>query len=107
MGEIKIIYTPDVIRSLDDLVVVLYKKEYFGFVESAENYVLDIYDTVPERLKKTTHKKTPNSIKHLGSNYIFYKTNSRTTWYIFFEKSGQNYLITGVINNNSVEVKEL
>ncbi|WP_433780106.1 hypothetical protein [Flavobacterium anhuiense] len=57
MGEIKIIYTPDVIRSLDDLVVVLYKKEYFGFVESAENYVLDIYDAVPERLKKTTHKK--------------------------------------------------
>lgn len=107
VGEIELIYTPTVVRSLDDLVVILYKKEYFGFIDSAEKYVSDIYEAIPERIMKTTHKKTPKSISYLGSNYIFYKANSRTTWYIFFEKRDQNYLITGIINNNSVEASKL
>ena len=107
VGEIEIIYTPHVIRSLDDLVITLYKKEYFGFIDSAENYVSDIYATIPDRLKKMLHKETPKPIRYLGSNYIFYKTSSRTTWYIFFEKREQNYLITAIINNTSIEAKEL
>lgn len=107
VGKIEVIFTSDVIRYLDDLVVVLYKKEYFGFLESAEEYVSAIYDAVPERIKKTTSKKTPIVLQYLGSYYIFYKTNSRTTWYIFFEKSNQNYLITGILNNYCIEAKEL
>lgn len=107
VGQIEINSTPDVVRFLDDLINELYKKEYFGFVESAEKYVSDIYKAIPDRIKKTTHKKTPNNIKYLGSNYIFYKVNSRTTWYIFFEKNENYYLITGIINNNSCEANEL
>lgn len=107
VGKIEINSTPDVIRFLDDLVIKLYNEEYFGFIESAEKYVSDIYDAIPERIKKTTHKKTPNPIRYLGSNYVFYRTNSRTTWYIFFEKRNDNYLITRIINNNSEEAKEL
>ena len=86
VGKIDVIFTPSVIRYLDDLIVVLYRKEYFGFIESAEEYVSNIYDTVPERIKKTQHKKTPKELQYLGLNYIFYKPNKRTTWYIFFEK---------------------
>ncbi len=107
VGEIEIIFTPEVIRYLDDLVVTLYKKEYFGFIESAEDYVSDIHNAIPERIKKSLHKKTPKSLKYLGSEYIFYKPNTRTTWYAFFEKRNQNYLITGILNNNSEEAKEL
>lgn len=107
VGKIEVIFAPSVISFLDDLVVILYKKEYFGFIESAEKYVDDIYDAVPERIKKSPHKKTPKLIKYLGSEYIFYKSNARTTWYVFFEKRNQNYLITVIINNYSEEVKEL
>ncbi|TDW46421.1 hypothetical protein EV144_10688 [Flavobacterium sp. 270] len=107
VGKIEVIYTPDVIRSLDDLVITLYKREYFGFIDSAEKYVSDIYDAIPERIKKITHKKAPNIIRYLGSSYVFYKPNARTTWFIFFEKREQKYLITGIINNNSVEAGEL
>ena len=107
VGKIKVIFTPPVIDFLDDLVRILYKKEYFGFVETAEEYVLKLYDAVPENIKSSTHRLTPKSLKHLGSNYIFYKSNNRTTWYVFFEKKNQSYLITGIINNHCEEAKEL
>ena len=107
VGKIEVIYTSSVISYLNDLVIILYKKQYFGFIESADEYVDDIYDAIPERIKKSPHKKTPKLLQYLGSNYIFYKTNSRTTWYIFFEKRDQNYLITGITNNHCIESKEL
>ena len=107
VGEVEVIFTSDVIRYLDDLVITLYKKEYFSFIESAEEYVSKIYDAVSERIKKTPHKKTPEKLLYLGSNYIFYKANAKTTWYIFFEKRDQNYLITGITNNYCKEAKEL
>lgn len=107
VGKIKVIFTPHVIDFLDDLVRVLYKKEYFGFIETAEEYVSKIYDAVSENIKLSTHKLTPKSLKYLGSNYIFYKANNRTDWYIFFEKKNQNYLITGIINNHCEEAKEI
>lgn len=50
VGEIKIIITPKVIDYLDDLVRVLYKEEYFGFIESAEGYVIKIYDAIDENI---------------------------------------------------------
>ena len=107
VGKIEVIFTPAVISYLDELVVILYKKQYFGFIESAEEYVDNIYDAVPERIKKSPHKKTPKSLEYLGSSYIFYKTNARTTWYAFFEKRNQNYLVTGILNNYCEEVKQL
>lgn len=107
VGKIEIIFTPKIILYLDDLVRILYRKEYFGFIDSAEKYVSDIYDSVPEKLKGPIHKTTPKELKHLGSKYIFYKANSRTVWYIFFENKNEKYLITGIINSNSEEAKYL
>ncbi len=107
VGKIKVIFTPHLIDFLDELVHILYKKEYFGFIETAEEYVSKIYDAVPKNIKLSTHKLTPKPLQHLGSNYIFYKSNNRTTWYIFFEKRNSNYLITGIINNHSEEANEL
>lgn len=107
VGEIKVVFTPYVIDFLDDLVRVLCKKEYFGFIETAEEYVSKIYDAVPENIKLSPHRLTPKSLKYLGPNYIFYNSNNRTTWYIFFEKKNHNYLITGIINNHCEEAKQL
>ncbi len=106
VGKIKVIYTPHVIAYLDELVRGLYKEEYFGFIESAEDYVVRIYDAVSENINLSSHKITPSKLQHLGSNYIFYKSNARTTWYIFFEKRANDYLITGIMNNHCEEAKE-
>ena len=107
VGKVKVIIAPKVIDYLDDLVRVLYKEEYFGFIESAEGYVIKIYDAIDENIKLSTHKSTPQKLKYLGLNYIFYKVNNRTTWYIFFEKKNHNYLVTGIINNHCEEAKDL
>ena len=103
----KVIFENAVLEYFDDLVYSLFKKEYFGFAESAQNYTDKIVDFVISSISKFPHKKTPGKLRYLGSNYIFYKANTRTTWYIFFEKRDHNYLITTIINNNSSEVKEL
>ena len=107
VGKIEVIFTSNVISYLDDLVRILYKKEYFGFIESAEDYVGNIYDSVPENLKSDNYKSSPKELKHLGSKYIFYKANSRTVWYIFFETKKDKYLITGILNSHSEEMKFL
>ena len=44
---------------------------------------------------------------HLGKKYIFYKANSRTTWYVFFESNENKILITGILNNHCEEAKWL
>lgn len=103
VGEIKLVYTSYVIGYLDDLVRILYKKEYFGFMETAEEYVLNIYDFISKNIKLSQHRLTPKSLQHLGSNYIFYRVNKRTTWFVLFEKKNENFLITGVLNNHCEE----
>jgi hypothetical protein len=83
------------------------RKNILVLIGTAEEYVSKIYDAVTENIKLSPHKLTPKSIKYLGSNYIFYNSNNRTTWYIFFEKRNHNYLITGIINNHCEEAKQL
>jgi hypothetical protein len=107
VGKVKVIITPKVIDYLDDLIRILYKEEYFGFIESAEDYVIKIYDAIDENIKLSIHKLTPKKLKYLGSNYIFYKANTRTTWFVFFEKEDNKYLITSILNNHCEKVKEL
>lgn len=103
----KIIFKEEILEYFNDLVFTLFENDYFGFSDSAQNYVNKIVAFVISSISSFPHKKTPKSLQYLGSNYIFYKTNSRTTWYLFFEKSNQNYLITGILNNYSEEAKEL
>ena len=103
----KIIFENDVLEYFDDLVFTLFKEEYFGYAESAQKYTDKIVAFIILSISTFPHKKTPRTIQYLGSNYIFYKANTRTTWYVFFEKSNQNYLITGIINNYCSEAKEL
>lgn len=103
----KVIFENAVLQYFDDLVYILFKDEYFGFAESAQNYTDKIVNFIISNISSFPNKNTPKPLQYLGLNYIFYKSNARTTWYIFFEKRDQNYLITGILNNNSLEVKGL
>lgn len=90
VGKIEVIFTANVISYLDYLTRILYKKEYFGFIESAEEYVSKIYDFASEKIPSENYKTTPKELKHLGSKYIFYKANSRTVWYLFLKTKLKN-----------------
>ena len=100
-------YVPEVEYYIENLIDILFKEEYFGFEIYAQNYGAKIIDFVEENINSFPAKKTPIQLKYFGSTYIFYKANHHTTWYIFFEKSENNYLITNIINSHSKEAKWL
>jgi hypothetical protein len=70
VGEIKVFISPAVVDYLDTLVYQLYKKEYFGFLSTAEEYVVSIYDVINSNIH-LNNKPTPEKLLYLGSNYIF------------------------------------
>jgi hypothetical protein len=103
----KIIFKHTVLDYLDSLVFTLFKEKYFSYSENAQLYVDKIVDFIILEINSFPHKKTPVKLQYLGSNYIFYKPNARTTWYVFFEKQGSVFLITGILNNQCEEINNL
>ena len=82
----KVFYTTSVNQYLDDLVDILYFKNYFGFEESAIKYV----DNLTGEIEKTIHLRirniAPTYFLKYGKDlhYTTYLKNKNTTWYIFF-----------------------
>jgi hypothetical protein len=103
----KIIFKKKVLDYFDELVYTLFEDEYFSYSENAQLYVDKIVDFIILKTNNFPHKSTPQKLQYLGSNYIFYKANARTTWFIFFENQDTTFLITGIINNHCEEAKEL
>lgn len=101
MEKIKIFYKPDVEYFLNELIYILYKENYFSYVENAIDYKDKIIDFIEENITVFPYKSTPLPLYELGSKYIFYKSNSRTTWYIFFEREENQFLITYLTNNHT------
>lgn len=98
MEQIKIF--PYVEEALELLVVKLYEKEYFGFIQSAKDYVDAIVDfmfTIPQLKHKSTHNP------RYGAYYCTYKHNSKTSWYISFDIEGDLYNIKTIVNNHSTD----
>ena len=103
----KIIFKDEILFYFDELITTLFFEEYFSYAENAQEFVAKIVDFVINEIHNFPHKKTPKVLSYLGSNYIFYKSNKRTTWYIFFERKDTDFLITGISNNHCEEVKFL
>ncbi len=95
-----IVFQKGVIDEFDDLIFTLYLRDYFSSIQSAEAYVDKIIDFILESIKTFPSKKTPKKLEHLGTWYMFYKPNNRTTWFIFYENQHLKYLITKIINNH-------
>lgn len=103
----EIVFRLDVVNQLDDLVFTLFKEDYFSYPENAKIYVDKIVNFTFNSIETFPHKITPSKLVHLGEKYIFYKANSRTTWYIFFDSNTNKILITGILNNHCEEAKWL
>jgi hypothetical protein len=82
------------------LIEKLYKDEYFGFKESAKDYVDTIVAfmfTIPTlKCKRTFNPK-------YGTYYCTYKHNSKTSWYISFDIEDNLYNIKNITNNHSAD----
>lgn len=103
----KIIFSQKVLEYFDDLFLILFHQDYFSYEENAQLYIDNIVAFVHGSIGRFPHKLSPKELKIFGSNYIFYKANSRTVWYLFFESKEEKHLITGIINSHSEEAKYL
>jgi hypothetical protein len=102
----KVIFKDELLLYFDELIFTLFVQEYFSYEENAKRYVDKIVDFIILEINSFPHKPTPKKLRYLGSYYIFYKANNRTTWYIFFERQDFEILITGIINNHCEEARE-
>jgi hypothetical protein len=95
LEKVVVIYKREVERYINDLVFILFKEEYFGFLESAVIYKDKIIEFVEDNIATFPSRKTPIELSSFGSNYIF------------FERIENNYLITNIINSHCKEAKWL
>ena len=97
----RIVYSDEALTKLENLVEVLFKKEYFGFKESAYSYIYDIFDFIESNVKNYSYKELPIKLKKYGNYYMTHFINARTTWYILFDIINNNtYNITFIFNNH-------
>jgi hypothetical protein len=101
--EQEIIFSENVKIYLDELVIILYKDEYFSFLADAEDYVVRIVDQITNDLKKIRHFDTPKQYRFFGKYYIKIKGGNRTKWAIFFDKFENKILIEHITNSHMPE----
>lgn len=99
----KIIYSEGVVDFLNDLVGILFEKEYFGFMDSSKEYVDRITNDIESLIDVKRHRKTPKRLQRHGSYYAAFKGSKRTTWYVFFDKYDGHYYIEFITNNHSAK----
>ena len=104
----RVIILPEVIDYFEDLMDILYQKEYFGFPESAEDYVIELVTEIKASLHILPHRPAPEYFDRYGKDmeYAVFSRNKRTSWYAFFTsyEVGDDvvYLIRHVANNHTV-----
>ncbi len=96
----KVIYAPEVVDYIDNLIIILFEKGYFGFPESAKTYVSKLTSDIESSIHLKLKKASPPRFKKYGTHYVTYKPNKNTTWYVFFSFRTDRYLIRFITNNH-------
>lgn len=79
--RIEVIYSRVALAFMKDLVTVLYEKDYFGFEDSALNYVSNIQNFIENNINIISSLPAPSYFSKYksGMKYISYQANKRTT----------------------------
>ena len=104
----RVIILPEVLDYFEDLMEILYQKQYFGFRQSARNYVKELATEIRTNLHKLPHKPAPAHFDRYGKemDYATFRKNKNTSWYAFFTsyevENEVIYLVRYVANNHTV-----
>jgi hypothetical protein len=99
---------PEVLEYFENLAVILYEKEYFGFEKTALTYVIELYDDIVANLPTKPHKPAPVYFDKYGKGmkYAVFRRNRRTSWYAFFNTYHNNvepfYVVRYIANNHII-----
>jgi hypothetical protein len=96
-----VLYSEAVTDYFNRLVDILFKKGYFGFRESAKEYVQKIKEDIENFIHLRQHQLTPPPLNKYGKYYCSIRTQSRTTWFVIFNKKDNRYLIKFITNNHT------
>jgi hypothetical protein len=111
--EMSVKITRETLDYLEKLVVTLYQKEYFSWLDLSKKYVDEILDDIKINLPKRPHKRAPERYARYGKDlhYASFVKNKRTTWYAFFSKyqdeTGEIFYMVSYIGNNHTEAQYL
>ena len=99
---INVIYSEIVESYLKTLTIILAQNAYFGDKEFAKKYVTDLIYNIETKIGYTVKRPVPKQYSYYQKNlqYITYKRNKQTSWYILFIQQQDRYLITHITNNH-------
>ena len=106
--DMKIIVIPEVEQYLESLKQILFEKEYFGFEDTAQKYVDDLFLDIKTNLPTRRHVPAPPYFDKYGKGmyYAAFRKSKRTVWSAFFTKYQQNdevfYLVRYIANNHVI-----
>jgi len=86
----------------DELITILFWQDYFGFIDSALQYVLDMMNYIEKYIAVLPNYIAPDYFDKYqkGMRYMTYQANRRTTWYIFFKQKDNRFIIYYITNNH-------
>lgn len=70
MEKIKVFYKPAVEHYINELVYILYNRDYFSFLENAILYKDNLVDYIEKNIGVLPHKDTPIKLIHLLKVYF-------------------------------------
>jgi len=86
--ERQIIFSKKVELYLNELMLLLFEKDYFGFPDSAKSYVDLLISFAEQHIGILHGKDAPAFFQRFGYDlkYITFHANKRTSWYIFYQE---------------------
>jgi hypothetical protein len=104
----KVLFKSEIRRYSEHLVQILYDHGYFGFKDSAKEYVKELFDDITDNLHTRLHKPAPKHFEKYGKNmkYAAFRKSKNTIWYVFFEIYKEHgeiiYLVRYIANNHVI-----
>ena len=99
----------EVYEYLENLVTILFEKEYFSYRESARKYVDDLLNDIITKLPICLKRPAPKYFNKYGKDlkYAVFRKNKNTQWYSFFsqyqdENGNIIYLVCHIANNHEI-----
>jgi hypothetical protein len=100
--EREVVFSKEVETGLDELMILLFEKGYFGFPETAKSYVDRMIAFAEQYTGILPGRQAPDYFRPFGRDlkYIIYQVNKQTTWYILYQERNGIYLIRHITNNH-------
>lgn len=101
----KVLFLPEIRAYFEELSLILFEREYFGFFEDALQYAEDLFSEIERDLPTKPNKPAPEYFTKYGKGmrYSSFKRNRKATWYVFFNsyrKEEEKVSLVRFLSNN-------